>query len=111
MTRIVGFVLVSAGLLLASSAQQWPAYGGSPEGSRYSSLAQINRENVKALAVAWTYDTGETGGFQVHPIVVNGVLYANTPRHRVIALDAATGGSLPAWTSSSTRSTRGRERR
>jgi quinoprotein glucose dehydrogenase len=103
MARVLGIFVVSAGLLCAAagqepgaparspSPQQWPAYGGDAEGSRYSSLGQINRENVTELTVAWTYDTGETGGFQVSPIVVDGVLYANTPRHRVIALDAATG--------------------
>lgn len=29
----------------------WPAYGGGPEGIRYSSLDQINRENVRKLEI------------------------------------------------------------
>ena len=69
----------------------WPVYGGNAAQQRYSSLTQIDRTNVRALAVAWTFDTGETGGFQVSPIVVDGVLYATTPSHKTIALDAATG--------------------
>ena len=39
----------------------WPAYGGDPGGSRYSSLAQINAKNVSGLTVAWTFRTGELG--------------------------------------------------
>ena len=69
-------------------------YGGAPEDTRYSSLAQINRENVKKLQVAWTYDTGEAGGLQTSPIIVDGVLYAYTPTQKVIALDARTGKLL-----------------
>ena len=42
---------------------------------RYSTLTQINRTNVRQLAVAWTYDSGESGGLQTQPIVVDGVLF------------------------------------
>lgn len=69
----------------------WPAYGGGPEQIRYSSLSQINRSNVRRLEVAWTYDAGESGGLQANPIVLDGVLYTTTPKHKVVALDAATG--------------------
>src|SRR5712691_10570676 len=37
--------------------QDWPAYGGTPENNHYSKLAQINRSNVKRLAVLWSFDT------------------------------------------------------
>ena len=69
----------------------WPVYGGSPENNHYSSLVQINRANVKQLAVAWSFDTDEEGGLQTSPIIVNGVLYGITPTQKVFALDAATG--------------------
>jgi quinoprotein glucose dehydrogenase len=74
-----------------SSGVGWPAYGGGPESIRYSALDQVNRGNVRQLQVAWTYDSKETGGLQTNPIVVDGVLYTLTPKHRVVALDAATG--------------------
>jgi quinoprotein glucose dehydrogenase len=93
---VVATLAVCGSVLPALGSREWPAYGGGPESTRYSPLDQVNRSNVHHLEVAWTYDTGETGGFQVNPIVVNGVLYANTPRHRVIALDAATGAAI--WT-------------
>ncbi len=72
-------------------AREWPVYGGSKASDRYSPLRQITRDNVAQLEEAWRFDTGERGGFQVNPIVVQGVLYSPTPNHRVVALDAATG--------------------
>jgi len=80
----------------AARYESWATYGGNHEQNRYSSLTQINRTNVSQLAVAWTYDTGETGAMQTQPIVVDDVLYACTPRHKTFALRAATGEHL--WT-------------
>jgi quinoprotein glucose dehydrogenase len=72
----------------------WPVYGGTAENNHFSSLQQINRSNVRQLAVAWTFDTGESGGLQTSPIVVDGVLYGLTPSQKVFALNAATGQLL-----------------
>lgn len=76
------------------TSQDWPVYGGPESSDHYSSLTQINRSNVKNLAVAWTYDSGEAGGLEDNPIVVGRVLYACTPGHSAIALDAASGRLL-----------------
>src|SRR5271163_4002377 len=82
--------LATAAPLAEEATQDWPAYGGH-DGTHYSTLSQINRDNVKNLKVAWTYDTGEKGGLESSPIIVGKVLYTCTPGHSVIALDAATG--------------------
>jgi quinoprotein glucose dehydrogenase len=74
--------------------QDWAVYGGAPENNHYSGLAQINRGNVKRLAVAWSFDTHEGGGLQSSPIIIDGVLYGITPTQRIFALDAATGKLL-----------------
>lgn len=74
--------------------QNWAAYGGSPEDTHYSSLAQINRSNVKRLKIAWSFDTGETGGLQTNPLIVDGVLYGISPTQKIFALDAAAGKLL-----------------
>jgi len=74
--------------------RDWPVYGGSAANTHYSDLAQINRSNVKELAVAWSFDTGEQGGLQTSPIIVEGVLYGITPTQKVFALDAVTGKLL-----------------
>jgi quinoprotein glucose dehydrogenase len=86
----VGLGLCFSAPFTAQAQQDWPAYGGH-DGTHYSSLSQINRDNVKNLVVAWKYDTGEKGGMEASPIVVGKVLYAATPGRSVIALDAATG--------------------
>jgi len=78
----------------ASPFTDWPRYGGTPENDHYSRLAQINRENVGRLQVAWQFDTGEPGGLQTSPVIVNGVLYGITPMQKIFALDAATGKLL-----------------
>src|SRR5229473_1011202 len=74
--------------------RDWPAYGGAPENNHYSTLAQINRSNIKLLAVTWSFDTQEEGGLQTSPIIVDGVLYGITPTQKVFSLDAATGKLL-----------------
>jgi quinoprotein glucose dehydrogenase len=74
--------------------REWSVYNGGPDSIHYSSLAQVNKDNVSKLTVAWTYDSGDAfSGSQIecNPIVVHGVLYATTPKLNVIALDAATG--------------------
>jgi len=89
---LLTFSLGASGQDLAKSARQdWPVYGRGPENTHYSSLTQINRTNVKQLQVAWSYDTGEPGGLQTSPIVVDGVLYGITPTQKIFALDATTG--------------------
>jgi len=83
-----------------SSGAEWPNYGNDPGGMRYSALAQINRDNVSKLKVAWIFHTGDVSdgsggrkrsGFEATPILVDGTLYFTTPFNRVIALDPETG--------------------
>src|SRR5438093_13618502 len=76
----------------------WPINGG-VDNIRYSPLAQINRDNVSTLQVAWTYDSHDAfkgSEMQSNPIVVDGVLYATTPTLKVVAVNAANGKEL--WT-------------
>jgi quinoprotein glucose dehydrogenase len=78
----------------ALDSNNWRVYGGRATDDHYSDLSQINRTNVKKLAVAWTFDTGEKGWLETNPIVVDGVLYACTPNHSVFALSGATGKQI-----------------
>ncbi len=71
--------------------RDWAVNGGETSNTHYSPLKHINRDNVSQLRVAWSYDTGETGGLQTSPIIVDGVLYALSPSQKVFAVDAATG--------------------
>ncbi|WP_343682985.1 glucose/quinate/shikimate family membrane-bound PQQ-dependent dehydrogenase [Acinetobacter baylyi] len=80
-------------------AADWPAYGRTQGGVRYSPLTQINDQNVKDLKVAWTFrtgdlktanDSGETTN-QVTPIKIGNNMYMCTTHQWLIALDPATG--------------------
>ena len=77
----------------------WPSVGGDPGCMRYSILDQIDRRNVKDLAPAWTYHTGEMERAQKKtiectPLVIDGVMFVVTGHLRVVALDAATGREM-----------------
>ncbi len=68
-----------------------------PHNIRYSELKQIDRDNVRRLQVAWSYDAHDAfkdSEMQSNPIIVDAVLYATTPKLRVIALDAQTGREI-----------------
>ena len=95
MTIRAAILLCLPALLAAQSRSvDWPLYGGTADNSRYSTLAQITPENVGKLTVAWMYATHDAfpgSEMQANPIVVDGVLYATSPKLRVFALDAATG--------------------
>lgn len=82
----------------AASPGDWPAYGHDRGGERYSSLTGIDRANVRRLAPAWEYSTGEATvkmaqsvSFEATPLVLDGIMYLSTPLGRVIALEAETG--------------------
>jgi glucose dehydrogenase len=83
--------LAACAVASAQSAIDWPVYHGGPDGDHYSTLTQINRNNVQQLKVAWSFDTGEKGMMETSPIIVGRTLYAYTTSQKVIALDAATG--------------------
>ena len=96
---VVGVVGQSAPQLSALPALDWPVNRGTPGGTQYVPVAEINAANVHALRPAWTYHTGdgsERSNMHVNPIVVNGRMYITTPTLRAVALDAATGREL--WT-------------
>jgi len=88
------------GYAQSPDASDWGFYGGDAFGQHYSSLDQIKRENVRNLAVAWTYRTGELGAgfaranklsFEATPVLAFGLLYLETVTNVVIALDPETG--------------------
>ena len=92
------FLLFTA-LLAKAGDVEWPVNGG-PNNIRYSPLTQINRGNVGRLKAVWQYDSHDEfkdSEMQSNPIIVDGVLYATTPKLRVIALDAVTGRELWAF--------------
>ncbi len=47
------------------SDSNWRNYGGNKAGNRYSSLKEINTDNVKNLKIAWMYDTAEDSAHNI----------------------------------------------
>ena len=100
-----------AGLLAFASATAqeigWPSHGNDTEGTKFSSLDQVNRGNVADLELAWAWSTGEEpiplarvpltgqpvapGKLQGTPLMVHDTLYMVTSYNQVVALDPATG--------------------
>src|SRR5581483_1149374 len=88
-------VLAAVSLAALFAPGAWAAYGGDGGYTRYSPLAQITPANVANLKPAWTWDSGEPGPtYQTTPLMIGHVLYLNTPKERVVALDADTGKEL-----------------
>jgi alcohol dehydrogenase (cytochrome c) len=59
---------------------------------RFSPLAEINKNNVSNLKVAWIFQPGESRqGLHSTPLVVDGAMYISTNPSTVWKLDAATG--------------------
>lgn len=92
------FLLMScnSGFDEIGSSSDWKVSLGDKYSSQYSTLDQINRENVDLLDVAWTYRSGDAdtvanSQIQANPIIIDGVLYSTTPRLDVVALDASNG--------------------
>jgi alcohol dehydrogenase (cytochrome c) len=99
-------------------SDSWPTYSGDYTGRRYSALNQLNRANVRNLALDWvaelsTIRTGRPGGTPIHVgglgaedlsvpapanvkgsiLLVNGVLFVTAPDY-VWAIDARDGREL-----------------
>lgn len=93
-TLLVASLAISTGSAKQPlSDQDWPIYGGSSAGERFSKLTQITPANVNNLTEAWRVETGP-GGLQTSPIMIGRVLYVCAPNQSVMALDAATGKQI-----------------
>ncbi len=78
-----------------SDAKQWAIQTGDYANTRYSTLAQITRDNVKDLKVAWTFSTGVLRGHEGSPLVIGDIMYVHTPfPNTVYALDLANDGKI-----------------
>lgn len=93
-----GGKLPSARVNVAATAD-WPAYGGTWAGQKFSPLTQVTPANVEKLERAWTFRTGDApregdpAEFtnEVTPIKVGDSLYLCTPHNLVYSLDPETG--------------------
>ena len=108
--RRFGWLLILAGIGSASlqaqldddwrrpAGAEWPIYGGDWGNTRYSTLAEIERRNVRELGGAWTVELPPGVTSRAAPIVKDGTMYI-TAGPRVLALDPKTGTIRWEWTS------------
>ena len=102
------FVLASALALPASgawandelmkmekNANEWVMPTGDYSNHRYSTLKQINKDNVKNLHPVWTFSTGVLRGHEGAPLVIGNMMYFSTPFPNIVyALDLNKNGQI-----------------
>jgi lanthanide-dependent methanol dehydrogenase len=80
---------------LAANPSDWAMPTGTYDNHRYSSLDQINTDNVGKLQVAWTFSTGVLRGHEGSPLVIGDTMYVHTPfPNTVYALDLNNDGKI-----------------
>ena len=66
-------------MALSQDANNWVMWGRTYDGTRYSPLDEINKENVGNLQVAWTFSTGVLRGHEGGPLVIGDTMWIHTP--------------------------------
>jgi quinoprotein glucose dehydrogenase len=105
-TTILSMALVLVAPLCVAQEGQWHHFGGDQANTKYSPLAQINRDNFDELEIAWRWESidakvvdgnprVQAGQFKVTPLVVDGLVYMATAVNQLVAVDAKTG--LTVW--------------
>ena len=78
----------------------WSAYKADAASSSYSPLKEINKNNVHHLKLAWAFNPADAvegsrfAGSQCNPIIIDGVMYVASARHRIYAVEADNGKLL-----------------
>ena len=87
---------VTGARILAADSEpaNWLTHGRTYDEQRFSPLAEISKDNVDELGLAWYFDVPTYRGMEATPIVVDGRMYVTGSWSMVYALDAATGQEL-----------------
>jgi len=78
----------------------WSAYKADAASSSYSVLKQVNKDNVHLLQLAWTFNPNDAalgsrfGASQSNPIIIDGIMYTASARHRIYAIQAGNGKQI-----------------
>ncbi|MGD1096276.1 MAG: PQQ-binding-like beta-propeller repeat protein [Bryobacteraceae bacterium] len=76
-----------------TTQKDWPSYDGETLGNRYTTMAQIDKNNVGRLGPKWVFNVPNAGRLQVTPVVAEGIMYV-TVANECYALDAGTGRQI-----------------
>ncbi|GBQ49042.1 methanol/ethanol family PQQ-dependent dehydrogenase [Acidomonas methanolica] len=100
---LAGVAMVSVGVAraneklveLSKDNGNWVMNGRTYEAQNYSPLTQISTSNVKNLRVAWSFSDGVLNGHEGAPLVVNGMMYIQSPfPNRTFALNLDNPGRI-----------------
>jgi glucose dehydrogenase len=79
---------------IAAGASGWPEHDYNLANTRADTASEIDAANVASLQPKWTFklpDRGEYGSFTTNAIVLGNVVYFESPKANVFALNASTG--------------------
>ena len=80
---------------MQNNPAEWVMPNGNYSSTRYSTLSQINKDNVGDLQPAWTFSTGVLRGHEGGPLVIGDVMYIVTPFPNIVyALDLNDDGRV-----------------
>jgi len=72
----------------------WRQYGGGPDQSKYFDGAQITKENVKQLKVAWVYPSVDSSFNFFSPVIADTIMYVLAKNSSLVAVNANTGKEI-----------------
>jgi lanthanide-dependent methanol dehydrogenase len=82
----------------SGAGAEWTTPAGTVQGTRFSTLSEINAANVGTLTEEFSFVTGVKAGHEGAPLVIGTTMYIVGPfPNRLFALDLANGGRLK-WT-------------
>ncbi|MEN8788334.1 MAG: c-type cytochrome, partial [Flavobacteriaceae bacterium] len=81
--------------------KDWKHYLGDPARTHFSTLNQIDSNNVNRLSLKWSYESGgltegRSSQIQTNPLIAGDILYGVNASNSLFAIKAATGEEL--WT-------------
>lgn len=89
--------LLALGVLLAGCSKgdprntDWALLGNGSQMQHHAGLAQINRDSIGKLGLAWAVEMPTTAGLVGNPLIEDGVVYQGGPGGRIFANDLKTG--------------------
>jgi alcohol dehydrogenase (cytochrome c) len=93
LAAVVGLMATHAATWAQGTGAEWTTPAGTVEGTRFSTLSQINVGNVGGLRQEFQYVTGVKAGHQGAPLVVGNTMYVVGPYpNQLFALDLTRPG-------------------
>jgi quinoprotein glucose dehydrogenase len=80
--------------------RNWGIYKSDASSTSYSPYTDINTQNLGRLRLAWTFNPDDAtegarfGASESNPIIISGIMYTASARHRIYAIDAGTGKQI-----------------